>query len=213
MWYLYLDESGDLGFDFKNKSPSKFFSICILLTKDRQSHLAIRNAVKKTLKRKVKNYRRDMAEELKGSKVNLPVKAYFWRLVKDIPFHLYTISLNKRESILQAADNQHRIYNYITHSVLKQIPLYEAKTRIQLVADKCKGSREIRQFNQYITANLEGLVDPRVPVAIDHLPSHQDYGLQAVDLFAWGVHRKYEMNDSQWYELFSEKISFDKAYP
>ena len=31
MWYLYLDESGDLGFDFVNKSPSKFFTIAILV--------------------------------------------------------------------------------------------------------------------------------------------------------------------------------------
>ncbi len=27
MWNLYLDESGDLGFDFVNKKPSKFFTI------------------------------------------------------------------------------------------------------------------------------------------------------------------------------------------
>jgi len=30
MWYLYLDESGDLGFDFINKKPSKFFTVTIL---------------------------------------------------------------------------------------------------------------------------------------------------------------------------------------
>lgn len=30
MWFLYLDESGDLGFDFVNKKPSKFFTIAIL---------------------------------------------------------------------------------------------------------------------------------------------------------------------------------------
>jgi len=30
MWYLYMDESGDLGFDFVNKKPSKFFTITIV---------------------------------------------------------------------------------------------------------------------------------------------------------------------------------------
>ncbi len=30
MLYLYLDESGDLGFDFINKKPSSFFTICVL---------------------------------------------------------------------------------------------------------------------------------------------------------------------------------------
>ena len=32
MWGLYLDESGDLGFDFKHKSPSKLLTICIVAT-------------------------------------------------------------------------------------------------------------------------------------------------------------------------------------
>jgi len=33
MWFLYLDESGDLGFDFVNRKPSKFFTITILAIK------------------------------------------------------------------------------------------------------------------------------------------------------------------------------------
>ena len=31
MLHLFLDESGDLGFDFVNKKPSKFFTITILV--------------------------------------------------------------------------------------------------------------------------------------------------------------------------------------
>jgi len=37
MWYLYLDESGDLGFDFANKRSSIFFTITILLVKGIQA--------------------------------------------------------------------------------------------------------------------------------------------------------------------------------
>jgi len=33
MWWLYLDESGDLGFDFISKKPSEYFTICILATR------------------------------------------------------------------------------------------------------------------------------------------------------------------------------------
>ena len=54
MWYLYLDESGDLGFDFKFKNPSKFFTICILAFNQRDSFKTIGKAVKKTLYRKLK---------------------------------------------------------------------------------------------------------------------------------------------------------------
>src|SRR5439155_9502221 len=30
LWFLYLDESGDLGFDFFTKHPSHFLTVCIL---------------------------------------------------------------------------------------------------------------------------------------------------------------------------------------
>jgi len=53
MWYLYLDESGDLGFDFANKKSSNFFIITILLVKGMENNRALVNAVKKTIKRKL----------------------------------------------------------------------------------------------------------------------------------------------------------------
>jgi len=49
MWRFYLDESGDLGFDFDRKNTSRYFTICILAISGRDSFRRIRNAVKKTL--------------------------------------------------------------------------------------------------------------------------------------------------------------------
>jgi hypothetical protein len=37
--------------------------------------------------------------------------------------------------------------------------------------------------------------------------------LQAVDLFAWGLYRKYEVGDTEWYEVFKEKVAFERIYP
>lgn len=34
---IYLDESGDLGFDFTNKKPSKKFVIILLVCKDKSA--------------------------------------------------------------------------------------------------------------------------------------------------------------------------------
>ena len=53
MWYLYLDESGDLGFDFVNKKPSRFFTITILVIKGNIENRLLFNAVKKTLRRRL----------------------------------------------------------------------------------------------------------------------------------------------------------------
>jgi hypothetical protein len=53
MWYLYLDESGDLGFDFVNKKPSNFFTVTILVVEGVENNRALLNGVKKTIARKL----------------------------------------------------------------------------------------------------------------------------------------------------------------
>ena len=48
---------------------------------------------------------------------------------------------------------------------------------------------------------------------IYHYLSHEDLGLQAVDMFCWGIFRKYERKDSSWFDLFGkEKVIFDELY-
>lgn len=66
MLYLYLDESGDLGFDFVTKKPSKYFTITILaVSKDNK---ALASAVRKTIARRLnsKKHRKRTVNELKG---------------------------------------------------------------------------------------------------------------------------------------------------
>ncbi|GBR73621.1 hypothetical protein NO1_0963, partial [Candidatus Termititenax aidoneus] len=53
MWYLYLDESGDLGFDFKRKTTSKYFTITILCFEGVANNRSFNHAVRKTLARKM----------------------------------------------------------------------------------------------------------------------------------------------------------------
>ena len=43
---------------------------------------------------------------------------------------------------------------------------------------------------------------------IKHQDSQQYYGLQTVGLFSWGIFRKYEKKDSEWFEIFSGKVAF-----
>jgi len=52
-WYLYLDESGDLGFHFDKKHSSNFFTISIISIRGYENNRALLKAVKKTLSRKL----------------------------------------------------------------------------------------------------------------------------------------------------------------
>ena len=44
MLYLYLDESGDLGFDFFAKKPSKYFTVTVMLVQGTENRKKIAKA-------------------------------------------------------------------------------------------------------------------------------------------------------------------------
>jgi hypothetical protein len=45
-----------------------------------------------------------------------------------------------------------------------------------------------------------------------HERSHDNQGLQAVDLFCWGIFRKYETGDAEWYDMYRDAIAFETEY-
>lgn len=214
MWYLSLDESGDLGFDFVSKKPSKFFTVCILATSSRDAYIGIRKAVKKTLRTKVNKggKAKRLRTELKGIETSFPTKRYFYNHVHHFRFGIYAVTLNKPRVYEELAQNKERVYNYVSRLVLDQIPFEWADERVQLTIDKSKGRYEIEEFNRYIVSQLKGRLKPSVPLDIRHLTSHEESVLQAADLFAWGIHRKYELEDTTWFEVFEEKVRFEERY-
>lgn len=99
MVYLYLDESGDLGFDFFAKKPSKYFTVTVMLVQGIENRKKIAKAVKRTLQNKFPKQK----TELKGSKQSIEIKRYFYRHVESVSFEIYALTLNKR-----------RVYDYLS---------------------------------------------------------------------------------------------------
>lgn len=209
MMFLYLDESGDLGFDFFNKRPSRFFTVTVLAVQGIMQQKAIASAIRKTLKRKLRAQKR---QELKGSKDSLSVKIYFFNQIIDTDFRLFSLTLNKQRVYENLALKKERVYNFIAQQVLKRVPLQEANMRISLTLDRSKNKKEIKEFNRYLLGQLSGRIDPRIPLDINHLSSVENPMLQAVDLFTWGIYRKYEKKDLRWYNIFRDKIIYEEVY-
>lgn len=209
MWYLYLDESGDLGFDFFTRRPSRFFTVCILALQGMDNNRRLLSAVKKTCRRKLS---RSRPVELKGAHTSLAVKRYFYDLVATIPLEIYALTLNKRRVYDELATRKDRVYNFIARNVLDRLAIDQAASRIEFIIDRSKSKREIQDFDDYITRQLKGRIDPKVPLDIYHHRSDENVGLQAVDLFAWGIFRKHERGDRAWFEVFQEKVRYDGRY-
>ena len=216
MRYLYLDESGDLGHDLKKGGTSRYFVITVLEISSLFAQTAIEKAVDRTLKNKVHRRRSRLYAkimELKASHTELSLKRYFFRHLESIPFNLYSVIVDKKHFIDQLQSNKSRAYDFVTHLVLKTISLEEATISVSLVLDRSKSKKEIQEFDSYFTKQLQTRIQPRVPLVISHNYSHENRALQAVDLFAWGIRRKYEVGETLWYDVFRERIAYEQLYP
>jgi len=216
MQYLYLDESGDLGTQFQSSGTSKYLVITVLAIEGEAAKKSVEKAIERTMKNKLrKNPRRRSryATELKGTNTELTDKRYFYRQIAAVPFNLYAVILDKIRYLDQLQQNPNRVYNFITHLTLKELPLERASTRVTLTIDRSKRKPALSELNAYLLKQLEQRIPPQVPLDINHYDSHESKALQAVDLFAWGIHRKYESQDMKWYDVFREKLAYEMIYP
>ena len=213
--YIYLDESGDLGFDFTKIKTSKMFVVTLLCCNTNLARKDIEKAIQRTLIKinKPKSKARRVTE-IKGSKTLLKYKQYFLRQISNEDWGIYSILLNKKRinSELQTKQTKPRLYNFLSRIILEKLPLENATANVRLIVDRSKNREEIKDFNQYLRGHIESRLPLNTGFKIEHLTSHESKGLQAVDLFCWGIARKYLYKDYQWYDHFMSKILYETVY-
>ena len=207
---IYLDESGDLGFDLSKEGTSQNFVITLLVCADKQIADGFKVAVKRTLKNKLNTQKKNkrIVHELKGTNTTLLVKHYFYNQLPTNGWQIYTVILNKWyvHKQLDLLHNKKKLYNFLARFILKKVDFQNSGTEVTLIMDRCKNSKEIKEFNTYIANQLEAHLPLQIPLNIKHDISQENKGLQAVDLFCWGIYRKYESEDEQWYSIFQNAI-------
>ncbi len=207
---IYLDESGDLGFNFTKKGTANDFVITVLICKTRQSDKAIQQSIKRTRRNKL-GYGN---EELKGVNTTLSIKEYFLRNIKNNDWEIYAVILNKKRvrSDLQNKVGKKKLYNYLSRVLIEKIDFPENLSTLTLVVDKMKSKKDIKDFDQYIENQLLSFLPLNCLFYSYHKDSKEHPGLQAVDLFCWGIYRKYIMNDVSWYNCYQKYIKYETIY-
>lgn len=210
---IFLDESGDLGFDFSKPKTSRKFVITLLICENVEAIEGFRRGVRRTLKNKLNN-RKNRSQELKGTNTTQVIKEYFYRHVSPDGWQIYSVILNKSRVYdnLRTKLGKKKLYNFLARFLLEKIDLTKAGSTVNLIMDRCKNKEEIKDFNSYVENQLQGLLPLDIPLFITHELSHNNPGLQAVDLFCWGIFRKHEGEDEQWYRVYQSAITYEGEY-
>ena len=206
MAYIFLDESGDLGFNFKKKKTSKYFVITLLLSKDKKVlEKMVKKVFKGLSKMEVKNHRGVLHAFKETPRTRQKLLNSFRE--KNLS-NVIVIYLNKKRVYTRLQDEKSVLYNYVTNILLDRVctkKFIPTNEKITLVASR----RETNKFlNQNFTAYLKTQVknNHKLDINIEIKSPTQEKSLQVVDMLSWSVFRKYEHGDESYYNIIKPDI-------
>ncbi len=204
MAYIFLDESGDLGFN-PAKINSKYFIITILATSNKKPIEKIVKKVHSSLKKKVK---RLSGGVLHAYKEKPSTRKKILNLLNNKDYSIITICLNKSKVYTQLKEEKHVLYNYVANILLDRIirkKLVDSKNVVYLIASRRETNKFLNEnFKNYLKSQISNVHRMKVEIEIK-IPS-EEKSLQAVDFVSWAIFRKYEHNDDTYFQLIKSKI-------
>jgi len=204
MAYIFLDESGDLGFDFQKKKTSKIFVITFLFVDNKRP---IEKIVKKTHSELKKKYKRKFGA-LHAVKEKPVTRQRLLKRLNEKDCAIMTIYLNKRKVYTKLQEEKSVLYNYVANILLDRIytkKIIPSDKTIELIASK-------RETNKFLNENFKNYLNTqvknrhRVNINISIKSPFEEKTLQAVDFASWAIFRKYEYEDDSYYNLIKNKI-------
>jgi len=202
MAYIFLDESGDLGF---KPTSSKWFIFTIVLT---NNHRRIEKVVRK-VKESIEKKRRRGVYELHAYNSPIRVKQKMFQLLsQEKDLKILCIILNKKKVHIDFKNQKNYLYNYTANVLLEELhskKIIDTDEPINLYIDQKDTNKVIRNnFEKYLQDNFAKRGKNSVVIKIK--PSHSERCLQAVDFVSWAIFRKYELGDYEHYEKIKDKI-------
>jgi len=204
MAYIFLDESGDLGFNFEKKKTSKIFVITLLFTDNKRP---IEKIVKKTHSELRKKYKRKFGALHAVREKPITSQRLLKRLdEKDCV--IMTIYLNKKRVYTKLQEEKAVLYNYVANILLDRIytkKIIPIEKTIELIASK-------RETNKFLNENFKNYLDSQVKnrhktrIKINIKTPSDEKSLQVVDFVSWAIFRKYEYGDDSYYNLIKNKV-------
>ena len=204
MAYIFLDESGDLGFNFKKKKTSKFFVVTCLFTENKRP---IEKIVKKTHSELKKKYKRKFGI-LHCVKEKPITRQRLLKRLNEKDCIVMTIYLNKKKVYTKLKDEKQVLYNYVTNILLDRIyskKVIPVKDKVELIASRRETNKFLNEnFKDYLNRQVGNRHKTDIKISIK-IPS-EEKTLQAVDFASWAIFRKYEYGDDSYYNIIKNKI-------
>jgi hypothetical protein len=203
MKYVYLDESGDLGF---RQGSTRYFTIAFVTM---ENPIPFRRCVKKV---KVKHHiPRNV--ELKGNTTRKKIKEDLLLEFAKLDIEVYAITVRKANVEPRLRTNTNILYNYIVGLSLVERAL-EEPTNSRIIVEVDKRITSVTSgfnFNDYLKYKIWYEAKRQdIDLHIHHLDSHQAYAIQGIDIICNSIFRKYNSNNYKLFNIIQGKVKSDR---
>lgn len=197
---VYMDESGDLGFDFTKSKTSRFFVVSFIFTSQpKQIDKIIKKIFSGFTRVEVKNHH----GILHCYKERPTTRLRLLNALVKTDSTILTLKMDKSKVYTRLHDEKHVLYNYIVNILLDRMiskKLVPIDQPIRFVASKRETSRFLNEnFINYIQSQTTS--NHKLDITTEIVKPSQEKGLQAVDFVAWSFFRKYEHQDSSYADV------------
>ena len=206
MAYIFMDESGDLGFNEQKEKTSKNFIIAFLFSENKN---ILDKIVKKVFNALPQNIKKKHSGTFHCYKEQPKVRLKLLSLLKEKKdISIMIIRLNKGNVWTDLRQEKSILYNYVVNLLLNRVfskKLIPIKDKIVFVQSQRETNKLLNlNFKQYISQQVKKNYGVELLVEIKR-PS-EEKALQIVDFVSWGVFRKYEHNDDTYYNIIKDLI-------
>jgi len=201
--YVYLDESGDLGF---GEGGTGYFTIAFVVMED---PVPFRRCVKavKTKHDIPRNV------ELKGNTTRAVIKKDLLNKFLKLDIEVHAITVKKKNVEPKLRRDTNILYNYMVGlSLVERILQEPAGAKVIVDVDRritsiTSGSR----FNEYLKYKIWYEKERQdVDLEINHLDSHTAYAIQGIDVICNSIFRKYNSNNYALFNIIQDKVKSDR---
>ncbi|MGI9027271.1 MAG: DUF3800 domain-containing protein [Candidatus Saccharimonadales bacterium] len=205
MSYIFLDESGDLGFDFTKKKTSRYFMVTFLFVEHKRP---VAKLVKKLFSRFSKQQIRSHHGTLHAHKETPRTRQKLLSGLAEKEVSILVVYLDKQKVYTKLQDEKQVLYNYVTNILLDRImtrKLVPTNQKITLVASRRETNKFLNEnFKSYLSNQVLG--NHKLKLEVDIKIPHEDKCLQIADMASWAIFRKWEHRDASYYSLIKDKI-------
>jgi len=200
MTYIYLDESGDMGFDFAKSSTSSYFSIAFLILHEQRPVISLVKRVFTSLPKAVVRRSNGMLHSYYEKPIT---RERLLRGLAKKDIKIASMRLNKRKVLL--TEHQSELYANIVITLINRLykdGIINDREDITLVASRMHTSKSLNtKFDENVTTQTTGK-----KFSVNIVKPSDDKCLQAVDFVSWALWQKYENCDKSYSDIISDRI-------